>query len=181
MCIYESDLPGKFKAWIYQHAIPPRVLWLLLIFAVPGTVKSSERKISNFLHKLLGLPCSLTSNAIGQLTSCSCSSLASLKNLRCVAPWKHYNTGTQGTARCEDGTEMEGGESGGGGSVPPETKGPGGHCGSRQSGLWLLSEASAQSGAWQGKTPSPPAGRVDNMGGGGCTAVQDHLVKHLAF
>ena len=27
----KSGLPGKFKAWIYQHGILPRLLWSLLI------------------------------------------------------------------------------------------------------------------------------------------------------
>ena len=25
-------LPGKFKAWIYQHSILPRILWSLLVY-----------------------------------------------------------------------------------------------------------------------------------------------------
>ncbi len=63
--IDKSSLPGKFKAWIYQHSILPRVLWPLLVYAVPmTTVESLERKISGFLRKWLGLPCSLTSAAL---------------------------------------------------------------------------------------------------------------------
>lgn len=27
----KSGLPGRFKAWIYQHGILPRLLWQLLI------------------------------------------------------------------------------------------------------------------------------------------------------
>ncbi|XP_035990671.1 uncharacterized protein LOC118562404 [Fundulus heteroclitus] len=61
----KSGLPGRFKAWIYQHSILPRILWPLLIYAVPMTaVESLERKISSFLRKWLGLPRSLTSAAL---------------------------------------------------------------------------------------------------------------------
>ncbi|XP_077380867.1 uncharacterized protein LOC144020874 [Festucalex cinctus] len=61
----KSGLPGRFKAWIYQHSILPRVLWPLLVYAVPlTTVESLERKISGFLRKWLGLPRSLTSAAL---------------------------------------------------------------------------------------------------------------------
>ncbi len=61
----KSGLPGRFKAWIYQHSILPRVLWPMLIYAVPmTTVESLERKISGFLRKWLGLPRSLTSAAL---------------------------------------------------------------------------------------------------------------------
>ncbi|XP_049336392.1 uncharacterized protein LOC125802421 [Astyanax mexicanus] len=61
----KSGLPGRFKAWIYQHSILPRILWPLLIYAVPMTaVESLERRISSFLRKWLGLPRSLTSAAL---------------------------------------------------------------------------------------------------------------------
>ncbi|KAJ3593137.1 hypothetical protein NHX12_005473 [Muraenolepis orangiensis] len=41
----KSGLPGKFKAWVYQHGILPRILWPLLVYAVPiSTVKTLERR-----------------------------------------------------------------------------------------------------------------------------------------
>ncbi|RXN29637.1 reverse transcriptase [Labeo rohita] len=46
-CVDRSGLPGRFKAWIYQHSILPRILWPLLVYAVPmTTVEDMERKIS---------------------------------------------------------------------------------------------------------------------------------------
>lgn len=33
----KSGPPGKFRAWIYQHAILPRVLWPLLVYEVPNS------------------------------------------------------------------------------------------------------------------------------------------------
>lgn len=36
-----SGLPERFKAWIYQHRILPRILWALLIYEVPMTVIES--------------------------------------------------------------------------------------------------------------------------------------------
>ncbi|KAK0143143.1 hypothetical protein N1851_018727 [Merluccius polli] len=71
----KSGLPGRFKAWIYQHSILPQVLWPLLVYAVPmTTVESLERKISGFLRKWLGLPRSLIT------VWDDCPSVASLKN-----------------------------------------------------------------------------------------------------
>lgn len=32
----KSGLPGKFKAWIYKHGIPPRILWSVLMYEVPS-------------------------------------------------------------------------------------------------------------------------------------------------
>ncbi|KAJ3585391.1 hypothetical protein NHX12_014110, partial [Muraenolepis orangiensis] len=43
----KSGLPGKFKAWVYQHGILPRILWPLLVYAVPiSTVETLERRCS---------------------------------------------------------------------------------------------------------------------------------------
>lgn len=57
----KSGLPDKFKAWVYQHRILPRILWPLLIFEVPMTVvEGLERKVSRYLRRWLGLPCSLS-------------------------------------------------------------------------------------------------------------------------
>ncbi|XP_067284127.1 uncharacterized protein [Pseudorasbora parva] len=61
----KSGLPGKFKAWIYQHGILPRILWPLLIYEVPiSTIEGFERRVSRFLRKWLGLPRSLSSIAL---------------------------------------------------------------------------------------------------------------------
>ncbi|XP_072560565.1 uncharacterized protein [Paramormyrops kingsleyae] len=60
-----AGLPGKFKAWIYQHGILPRLLWPLLMYQVPiTTVETLERKISQFLRRWLGLPKSLSCIAL---------------------------------------------------------------------------------------------------------------------
>jgi hypothetical protein len=34
----KSGLPGKFKAWIYQHGVLPRNLWPLLVYKVPISI-----------------------------------------------------------------------------------------------------------------------------------------------
>ena len=63
--IERSGLPGKFKAWIYQHGVLPRILWPLLVYSFPlSTVEILERKISSYLRRWLGLPKSLSSIAL---------------------------------------------------------------------------------------------------------------------
>ncbi|XP_073731592.1 uncharacterized protein [Misgurnus anguillicaudatus] len=65
MAVDKSGLPGKYKAWIYQHGILPRLLWPLLVYDVPiTTVEGFERKVSSFLRKWLGLPRSLSDIAL---------------------------------------------------------------------------------------------------------------------
>ena len=64
-CVDRSGLPGRFKTWIYQHSILPRILWPLLVYSVPiTTVEVMERKISSYLRRWLGLPRSLSSAAL---------------------------------------------------------------------------------------------------------------------
>nr|AAN12398.1 polyprotein [Tetraodon nigroviridis] len=61
----KSGLPGKFKAWVYQHGILPRILWPLLVYEFPiSTVEGLERRVSSCLRRWLGLPRSLSSNAL---------------------------------------------------------------------------------------------------------------------
>lgn len=61
----KSGLPGKFKAWIYQHGILPRILLPLLDYEVPiSVVEGFEMRVSRFLRRWLGLPRSLSSIAL---------------------------------------------------------------------------------------------------------------------
>ena len=61
----KSGLPGCFKAWIYQHAVLPRILWPLFVYNSPMTiVEAIERKINNYLRRWLGFPRSLSSAAL---------------------------------------------------------------------------------------------------------------------
>lgn len=61
----KSGLPGKYKAWLYQHGILPRLLWPLLVYEVPTTtVEALERTSSQFLRRWLGLPRSLSNIAL---------------------------------------------------------------------------------------------------------------------
>ena len=61
----KTGLPGKFKAWVYQHGILPRILWPLLLYEFPiTTITDLESRVSRYLRRWLGLPRSLTSIAL---------------------------------------------------------------------------------------------------------------------
>ena len=63
--VNKSGLPGRFKAWIHQHGILPRILWPLLVYEVAtSTAETMERKVSSNLRRWLGLPHSLSSCAL---------------------------------------------------------------------------------------------------------------------
>ena len=54
-------LPGRYKAWIVQHMMMPRLMWPLSIYNVPlTTVELLQRKITASLKKWLKLPKSLS-------------------------------------------------------------------------------------------------------------------------
>ncbi len=78
----QSGLPGKFKCWIYQHGILPRILWPLLVYEVPITsVELMERTVGSYLRRWLGLPRSLSTTALyGRITPCSSLSAASQRS-----------------------------------------------------------------------------------------------------
>lgn len=42
----KTGLQGKFKAWVYQHGILPRILWPLLLYDFPiTTISDLERRV----------------------------------------------------------------------------------------------------------------------------------------
>ena len=50
--VYKSGLPGRFKVWIYQHAVLPRILWPSFVYDSPMTiVEAMGRKINNYLQR----------------------------------------------------------------------------------------------------------------------------------
>lgn len=52
----------KFKAWLYQQALLPRLIWPLMLYEVPSTtVEALERITSRHLRKWLGVPPSFSS------------------------------------------------------------------------------------------------------------------------
>jgi hypothetical protein len=58
----KSGLPGKFKAWCYQHGVLPKLLWPMLIYEIPtSTAEALERRISSYLRRWLGVPRSFSS------------------------------------------------------------------------------------------------------------------------
>lgn len=52
-----SGLPDKFKAWMYQHGLLPRLIWLLSVYEMPTTkVEGVERRINKYPRWWLGVP-----------------------------------------------------------------------------------------------------------------------------
>ncbi|XP_052245600.1 uncharacterized protein LOC127854577 [Dreissena polymorpha] len=59
--IDRSWLPGKFKAWLFQHGLLPRLMWPLMLYELAtSTVEGLERTISRHLRRWLGVPPSFT-------------------------------------------------------------------------------------------------------------------------
>ena len=55
--IDRSGLPGKFKAWLFQHGLLPRLTLPLMLYEINLTiVESIKRKINQHLRKWFGVP-----------------------------------------------------------------------------------------------------------------------------
>merc|ERR1712154_621707 len=59
--IDKCKLPGKYKAWMLQHMLLPRLMWPLTIYKIPMTkVSEIQKQMTSKLKKWLGLPRSLS-------------------------------------------------------------------------------------------------------------------------
>ena len=54
-------VPGRYKGWMMQHMLLPRLLWPLSIYNIPATrVEEIQRLMTNSLKRWLGLPKTLS-------------------------------------------------------------------------------------------------------------------------
>ena len=62
LLIDKTCLPGKFKCWLYQYGLLPRLLWPLTLYEITtSVVEGLERTINRSIRRWLGLPPSFTS------------------------------------------------------------------------------------------------------------------------
>ncbi|XP_052268321.1 uncharacterized protein LOC127869705 [Dreissena polymorpha] len=60
--IDKSALPGNFKAWLFENALLPKLMWSLMLYEIPtSSVECLEKTISRHLRRWLGVPPSFTS------------------------------------------------------------------------------------------------------------------------
>ena len=53
----KTGLPGKFRAWIYQNGVLPRVAWPLMLYEIPmTTINQMETEVTKYLRKWFGVP-----------------------------------------------------------------------------------------------------------------------------
>ena len=65
MKIEDSNLPGKFKVWVLQHTLIPKMRWPMMLYEIPvTTMEAVERKINSKLKAWLGIPRSLCKEAL---------------------------------------------------------------------------------------------------------------------
>ena len=58
-------LPGRYKSWIVQHMLLPRLMWPLAIYSIPLTkVEELQRNITAPLKKWLGIPKSFSTHCM---------------------------------------------------------------------------------------------------------------------
>ena len=55
--IDSSELPGKLKAWCFQHGLLPRLLWPLQVYEISlSRVETIQQHINKHLRRWLGVP-----------------------------------------------------------------------------------------------------------------------------
>ena len=60
--IDKTGLSGKFKAWIFQHGLLPRLIWPLMLYDIAlTTVEGMERKINHYHRQWMVVPQSFSS------------------------------------------------------------------------------------------------------------------------
>ena len=63
--IEAAPLQGRFKVWMFQFVLLPRLLWPLTIYEIGlSVVEKLERKVNRYIRKWLGLPPALSSVAL---------------------------------------------------------------------------------------------------------------------
>ena len=68
--IERCRLPGRYKGWIVQHMLLPRIMWPLSIYNVPETkVEEIQTKITVCLKRWLGLPKTLSTDCFYSKTT----------------------------------------------------------------------------------------------------------------
>ena len=68
--IDRCKIPGRYKAWILQHIMMPRIMWPLSIYNVPlSTVESLQTRITACLKRWLKLPKSLSNACLYSKTT----------------------------------------------------------------------------------------------------------------
>ena len=59
--IDKTVIAGRYKAWMFQHMLLPRIMWPLSIYNIPESkVEEMQTKITGHLKKWLGLPTSFS-------------------------------------------------------------------------------------------------------------------------
>ena len=59
--IEKTVIPGRYKAWMFQHMLLPRLMWPLTIYNIPETkVEEMQSRITGHLKRWLGFPKSLS-------------------------------------------------------------------------------------------------------------------------
>ena len=59
--IERCKLPGRYKCWILQYMLIPRLMWPLTIYNIPATrIEGMQRKITASLKRWLGIPKNLS-------------------------------------------------------------------------------------------------------------------------
>ena len=105
--VEKCRLPGRYKSWMVQHMLMPRLMWPLSIYNVPmTTVESIQKLITTSLKRWLGLPTKLSTACFYSRTSKLQFPYTELVEEVRVAKARNQVTLTNSKDRCISGAKI---------------------------------------------------------------------------
>ena len=103
-----TNLPGRYKAWMVQHMLLPRLMWPLTIYNIPESrVEEIQRLITAQLKKWLGLPKSLSTACMYTRSGRLQLPYSELKEEVKAAKARIYTTFEESNDPCVRGAELK--------------------------------------------------------------------------
>ena len=101
-------LPGRYKSWIVQHMLLPKLMWPLAIYNIPLTkVEELQRNITASLKKWLGIPKSFSTHCMYSKSSKIRLPFSSLTDEFKAAKARNLVTFQESKDPCIKGAEIE--------------------------------------------------------------------------
>ena len=106
--IDKCKLPGRYKSWILQYMLLPRLMWPLTIYNVTATkIEEMQRKITASLKKWMGIPKNLSVSCLYSKSSKLKLPFSSLKEEAKVSKVRNLATFQESQDPCIKGAEIQ--------------------------------------------------------------------------
>ena len=106
--IDKCKIPGRYKGWILQYMLIPRLMWPLTIYSIPETkIEEFQKTMTGKIKKWMGFPRNLSVNSMYAKTSRLRLPFSSLTEEFRVTKARNMVTFQESTDPCIRGAEIE--------------------------------------------------------------------------